>query len=85
MSFSFKLITLSFYCSGCRKRLLNYLSDNFAYVQQALIKIIGEFHSQRYIKCILIKSFIGIWDQHGCLHNKIVLCTELSFSKNPSA
>ena len=61
------------------------LSDNFAYIQQVLVKIIGKFHSQRYIKCILIKSFIRIWDQHSCLHNEIVLCIELSFSKKPSA
>ena len=81
---SIKLITLSFYCSGFKKRLLNYLCANFAYAQQVFIKIISEFHSQRYIKCILIKSFIGIWDRHSCLYNKIVLCLELSFSKKPS-
>ena len=81
---SIKLITLSFTALVAEKRLLNHLCDNFAYIQQVLIKIIGEFHSQRYIKFILIKSFVGIWDRHSCLHNEIVLCLELSFSKKPS-
>ena len=76
----------SFTALVAEKRFLNYLSDSFAYVQQILIKVNGEFYSQRYIiKCILIKSFMGIWDRHSCLHKETVLCIELSFSKKPSA